>query len=281
MADETTRLELTLMRAAKPEGKDYFRCEFEEDFDLGEYHGNQVMTWKNDAALVPPFLEKAKGKLLVIDVKPSSTNAKWSPSLVSAAVKDTGEIVFTQAPYTGSGGGGGKGGKGGGGGGNWESANERLFKNLSIEAQGSLGRLTELAKSFTWVDNGSGVGMVKFNTDGFNEAVSAILVAMDSFPAVVREAAEKSPGGKPEDALKAVPQPAPAAATVSQAAAPKDPKLELVNTALSHYKTVNKVKAAWEDAFQGDAPDKLTDMEPDELEYLIKNATTAALQPEA
>lgn len=270
MAEDTTRLELTLMRATKPDGKDYYRLEFEEDFTWNEYTGNQVMTWKSDAAKIPEFLEKAKGKKLACDVRVAK-EPKWSPSLVKAAIIETGEVVFEVTPFSGSG--GGKGGKGGGGG-NWESPQERLFKNLSIEAQGSLSRAVDLARAFVHED--AKTGLITFSTEQFHKAADAVIAEMDKFAAAVRESATATPGGSAADAAKVTPPPAEAAPATAVATEGVNPKLALVNTALEHYKTPNKLKAAWEDAFKGDAPDKLAEMDTEELEFLIAEAAKVA-----
>ena len=203
MANPVT-LQATPMRAVQPDGKDYYRLEFEEDFDVagdgGDYHGNQAMAWKQDAAAAKDFVEKAKGQLCELVISPSTKNADWAGTLDRATIIATGEVAFTKSQS--SGGGGWKGGGGGKGGGNWETAQERLFKNLSIESQGSLARLVELAKEFVYTDSDNGPS---FNAAAFEQAVNAVMAHHQKFARSTRIQAEHSEGGKPADALKGAP----------------------------------------------------------------------------
>jgi hypothetical protein len=202
MAEPTT-LQLTPMRAVQPDGKDYWRVEFEEDFDLqgdgGSYHGNQAMVWKQDASKIDALLA-VKGKLCEVIISPSAKNADWAGTLERCGTVDTGDIVFEKAKGGGGGGGGWKGGSKGPG--NWETSQERLFKNLSIESQGSLGRLVELAKTFVYIDADDGPS---FKAVAFHQAVEAIVADHQKFASSTRSQAERTEGGKPADALKGAP----------------------------------------------------------------------------
>ncbi len=187
-------------------------------------------------------------------------------------------LDYPGKPGGGSGGGyrGGGGGGGGKGGGNWETAPERMFKNLSIEAQGSLGRLATVA--IACIDDG------RFNLEVFNAAVNAIVTNLETVAGAVRETAQQTPGGSPSDAQAPAPVPVtPAAAPTAPtngstpATTTPDDRTDLTNALLAHFGRPSRIKAEWEDAEFGDEAPELEDMSIAELEELVKRVTEGAL----
>lgn len=197
----------------------------------------------------------------------------------------SGQSSSAGAQQSSSGGGGGRSG-------DWETAPERMFKNLSIEAQGALGKLATIAAACitvhrtTKTETANGAEMVTvteaaaFSPGTFHDIVSAMVTEVDSLAGAVRETAERTPQGKPEAALAAhVPAAAPVVA--EEAASPPlgqvEPaeRLRILNDLMAAYGSPNKVKAAWEDTWpdRGESPE-VENMTSAEAATLLMNAAS-------